>query len=76
MLLEYRISDDEDHASITTVVKVPFELVPDFSRRIDNFNPDIVATFGITEQTWREDAIKLVWNLQEILNDKLALEHL
>ena len=36
-------------------------------------NTDIVSTFGVTESTWREEAKKLAWNLQDIPNDKLAL---
>ena len=36
-------------------------------------NTDIVSTFGVTESTWREEAKKLAWNLQDIPNDNLAL---
>ena len=41
-------------------------------RRVDK-NTDIVSTFDVTESTWREEAKKLAWNLQDIPNDKLAL---
>ena len=53
--------------------KSHFQLVPDFVREEPKaMETDVVTTFGITEKSWRHDAMKLAWNLKDIPNDKLV----
>ena len=61
------IPEEEEYGSDD--IKSPFELFPEFSSR--GAQCEDIYSFGITEEAWKAEGIKLAWSIKNIPNDRL-----